>query len=123
MARRILLVEDDPQVCRLIEAFLKPEDLSIAVAHGTQEAIELVQNEARFDIAIVDFFLSDGHASPLLDELLLLSRPPDIVLMSGGNNQLPLEIINAIGRLSGATFFLQKPFSRSDLISAIGQET
>ena len=119
--KRALLVEDDIEIVELIERFLVFGGFDVVTAGSIEEARTLLLESDRFDILISDFYLKDSTADSLLD--FAKKRNPDIpvLLTSGGNNETPIESVHAVGAVSGAISFLQKPFLRSELLAAVNE--
>lgn len=107
----LLIIEDQPEICDLIELSLLDKVKKIYIAHSVAQACCL-QSQYRFDIAIVDSCLPDGDPYPLVKELL--AQHCKILLMSGNFElnkrltQLPLPRI-------------EKPFRLPTLIQSVEQ--
>lgn len=107
----LLIIEDQPEICDLIELSLLDKVEKIYIAHSVAQAC-CFQSQFRFDMAIVDSCLPDGDPYPLVKELL--AQQCKILLMSGNFElnkrlmQLPLPKI-------------EKPFRLTTLLSSIEQ--
>ncbi|EUK18126.1 DNA-binding transcriptional response regulator [Commensalibacter papalotli (ex Servin-Garciduenas et al. 2014)] len=107
----LLIIEDQPEICDLLELSLLNKVEKIYIAHSVTQACCL-QSQFRFDIAIVDSCLPDGDPYPLVKELL--TQQCKILLMSGNFElnkrlaQLPLPKID-------------KPFRLPTLIQSVEQ--
>lgn len=115
----VLVVEDDPGILRLTERFLREAGFEVSVAQSVEEAVASLQRHGNFDVVLTDFFLNGRTATPLLDLLTERFSSVSVVLMSGGNERIPIETVHAAGKVSGAISFIQKPFLRHDLIHKI----
>ncbi|MBI4390413.1 MAG: response regulator [candidate division NC10 bacterium] len=112
--RRVLIVEDDPEMRRLLADFLREEGIGVAEAADVTEALRWVSEE-RFDGVILDKNLPDGSGLDLLPRLA--ARFPG----------LPVILITAFGdpwirheaSARGASALLLKPFSLDDLLAAV----
>jgi CheY-like chemotaxis protein len=105
-ARRALIVDDDPEVCRSLARVLRPE-LDVYVAGSVDEAEAwLACLVGRVDLAFVDLELPDGSGEQVLERL---TRWPDAiaVLISGriSENENPLR------NRALATLVLGKPLA------------
>jgi DNA-binding NtrC family response regulator len=108
--RKILLVDDDPSVRRLLStffsdhAFLVEEADSFEAAYGSFKAV-------RPDIAVVDFRLPDGTALELVPKLKELEPAVPIIVLTGfGSMELGVALIK-----SGAEQVLAKPIEPAEL--------
>lgn len=116
--KRILLVEDDPDIRAMIAGFLPPIDYEIVEAGDVSVANKELTNGQTFDLAILDFWLGNDHAVSIMDTIASEGHMP-VIMISGGNKQMDLEKTQAISDVSGAVVFLQKPFRKADLIEAV----
>lgn len=107
----LLIIEDQPEICDLIELSLLDKVEKIYIAYSVAQAC-CFQSQFRFDMAIVDSCLPDGDPYPLVKELL--AQQCKILLMSGNFElnkrlmQLPLPKV-------------EKPFRLTTLLSSIEQ--
>jgi putative two-component system response regulator len=106
---RVLCVDDEPDILRLMTRLLERLDLSVATASGPQSALDLFDDE-RFDLVITDIRMPgmDGHA--FLAQIR--GRDPQVpVIVATGHASLD----NAIRALrDGATGMLIKPFTAEE---------
>jgi len=112
---RILLVENDPEICDFISRqTLKPSGYQVVVAHSAAEAINLACNSSP-DILIVNLHLPGLSGKDLLVALSAQGIDvPTIVVSSEGDDK---DIIQAF-RL-GATDYLHWPMREAEVISAV----
>lgn len=117
-AKKLLLVEDDPQIRGLVNLLLKREDIDITEAADGGETLECLSREA-FDIILLDLMM------PVLDgyEVLrrirgheLNARTPVVILTSRSQDADILK-----GYALGATLYITKPFEPEDLVTQVHQ--
>ncbi len=114
MKKRILVVEDEEKLRRVIELQLAASGFDVDKAATAEEALKIVD---RADLVLTDFRL------PNMDGLQLLG------LIRRQNAQVPVVIMTAYGSIetaveamkSGATDFLLKPFSLDHLMQVVGK--
>src|ERR1700742_5151606 len=82
---RILVVDDLPEICDLVNEILSWEGFSVATATGAGEARRLL-GTMRFDLVIVDVILPDEGGLPLAE--FAASTGAKIMLMSGSTRVL-----------------------------------
>ena len=124
MSARILVVDDDENICRVVKRMLNAAGYDVEVANNGQEALAKLTP----DVAVV---LSDV-LMPEMDGIEMIMRlrkeVPDakIISMSGGGIQDKEHVLEIAQRL-GAVKTLSKPFSREDLLGTVrevlGEET
>ena len=107
---RILVVDDDTAVRRVIRVFLQERGYHVRTAAGAEEALELLQNE-RFDIVVTDLRLPVSSGLELLEKVR--ARLPGVrsMLMSG-DADVP-ALVEAVER--GVDAVLLKPFELEEL--------
>jgi response regulator RpfG family c-di-GMP phosphodiesterase len=108
---RILLVDDSPEVIRLLSDFLYPYKCDIFAASNGKETTELLAKED-IDIAVLDIKLPDTDGLTLLDAIRLHDPTIATVMITGYND--PDLIVDAMKK--GASDFLIKPFSIDKLL-------
>lgn len=118
--KRILIVDDEPAIRSVIVAFLEGDDFVCLESESLQDAMEIIQKEKSLDAVILDFWLKDENALPVLKELRAIEPNLPIVVMSGGGSGASIEITHLLAAAVGEFRFLQKPFTKADLMEAIG---
>ena len=111
---KILIVEDESQVARLIELELSYEGYQVEIANTGKEALDKVE-EFKPDLIILDWIL------PEIDGLEVTRR-----IRSDGN-EVPLIVLTGKNALSdkvisldsGADDYLTKPFATEELLARI----
>ncbi|CAI3930887.1 AAA-type ATPase [Commensalibacter communis] len=107
----LLIIEDQPEICDLIELSLLDKVEQIHIAHSVSTACHL-QSKYRFDVAIVDSCLPDGDPYPLVKELL--AQQCKVLLMSGN-----FELNKRLARLPLPR--IEKPFRLPTLMKSVEQ--
>jgi two-component system cell cycle sensor histidine kinase/response regulator CckA len=113
----VLLVEDEDAVRRLVAAMLTDAGYRVLVAENASAAIVLADAEERIDILLTDVVMP-GLSGPDLASLLTELRPDLRVLFVSGYTA---DGVARNGRMSPDTAFLQKPFTRTQLMGALGR--
>jgi signal transduction histidine kinase/DNA-binding response OmpR family regulator len=111
---RILVVEDDPMICRLYENALGKKGYQVRIACSFHEAKEFLRTRS-FDVIITDIFLDEEDGLSLLASSQ--SQYPDtpVILITG---RPTIETASAAVRLH-AYEYLVKPISLEVLSDAI----
>jgi|DewCreStandDraft_1066081.scaffolds.fasta_scaffold01503_6 CheY-like chemotaxis protein len=120
MARRpvVLVVDDEPDIRRLVSDALRLEGYRVRTAGDGQEALQRVAEE-RPDLILLDL------AMPAMDGTQfchLLARAPASTAHGG---RIPVILLSADRRLHeqaeelGAADYLTKPFDLDDLLAAV----
>lgn len=117
--RKILLVDDDPDIREMIATFLASEPYEIVEASDVPAALHSLSTDGPFDLAILDFWLGQDHSVSVIDMIRSTEQSTPVIMISGGNRRMDLESTAAIADISGAVVFLQKPFQKATLIEAV----
>ncbi len=115
--KRLLLLEDDAALSDLPARFLS--DYQILRASTVVDAMSCLERGKALDAAIIDFWLVEGTAIPVLDALRYDYPQVPVIVISGGNQSFSPELTEAFSVLSRADLFLHKPFRREDLLRAL----
>jgi len=114
---RVLVADDDPEICTLIKTILKAGPYTTTVCNDAESALVHIQRDEPFDIIICDFMLPGISGIDLITQVRannLTSHVP-IIMISGHNNYA----MDARARSAGANAFLNKPFTLSQLRSTV----
>ena len=112
LSRTVLIVDDDPQILRLVEKMLRPRTVKILVAPRPSKALEICANEP-VDLLISDIAMPEMDGHKLAEKVLQLRPGTSILLISGHYKEVPA------GGKHRQVKFLQKPFFPSDLLAAM----
>lgn len=116
---RVLIVEDDLNVLETFRKTILTLNHEVATAASLERAKDAIMSGTKFDIILADFWLHGASIVPLLD--LISKEAPDsaVIIVSGGGGEISLEMTKAIGEISGAIRFIQKPFRRAEIEAAM----
>ena len=113
---RVLVVDDDPDMLKLLSAWLGGADYDVATASGGEAALARI-DVAKPDLVITDLFMDGMDGMALLAEIH--RRNPLIpVIMLSGQAQIP-DAVRATHL--GTSEFLTKPIEKDELIRAVGR--
>jgi DNA-binding response OmpR family regulator len=108
---RVLMVDDDRKLCRVLQAALRLEgfDLTVAhtIAHGMRTAVE-----EPFALILLGIVLPDGDRRVVLSEFKVVSGTPIIMMTGTGDRATRDACLEA-----GATGYLCKPFQLPKLVA------
>lgn len=110
---RILMVDDDAKLCRLVREYLQPLGYDVAAAHNGAAGLDLAL-QGSFDAIILDVMLPGLDGLEVLRRLRVRSSVP--VLMLTGRGEEPDRIV---GLELGADDYLPKTFSTRELLARL----
>ncbi len=109
----ILIVDDDPRICRLIKHYLGQEGYTVYTAASGQEMRQVLATVS-VDLVLLDVRLPDEDGFTLIRELR--ARPHLSVIMVSGKTD-PLDKI--LGLELGADDYVTKPFNERELLARV----
>ena len=112
----ILVVDDERTLRESCRTVLESQGYQLEICGRGEEALSLVRRR-RFDIAMLDLYMSDVPGMELL-KATLEANPETIVIMMTGN---PSVASNVEALKAGAWDYLPKPFSGTHLEILIGR--
>jgi len=116
MAHRILIIEDDPDVSRLLCARLRSLGFQPEAAADAMQGVTLAQRSPP-DLIILDLAMPAGGGMSVLRRLRSLAKTsmlPIIVLTGSSDEAKKQEALNA-----GADAFVVKPYEAEGLLAEI----
>ncbi len=114
-ARRVLVVEDEPEICALIAEYLQAEGFEPDCVRSDGEAAEVLRRASAFSCSVVDVNLGRGATG---FDVARLARRLDpqlpVIFVSGQASADSLERFGVTGAL-----FLPKPFTAAELMEQV----
>ncbi len=110
---KILLIDDDEKLCRLIRAYLEPMGFAVEVAHCGQAGLELAL-QGSFDAVLLDVMLPEIDGFEVLRQLRQHSQVPVLMFTARGD-----ETDRIVGLEMGADDYLPKTFSSRELLARL----
>ncbi|WP_322820847.1 response regulator transcription factor [Chloroflexus sp.] len=111
---RILIVEDDKRLARLIERVLSEERHTVDVAWDGESGLDLLM-QGVYDVAIIDWMLP-GRDGPSLCRAARAAHLPTALILLTARGQLEDKVL---GFESGADDYLVKPFAFEELLARV----
>jgi len=108
-SRTVLIVDDDPQILRLVEKMLRPRKVKVLVAPRPTEALSICQSQT-VHLLISDVVMPEMDGRKLAESVLKLQPEASILLISGHYREPPASA--GVRQIA----FLQKPFFPSELL-------
>lgn len=110
---RILIVDDERNICELIRLYVEKEGFETVVAYDGAEAVEKFRTSEP-DICLLDIMLPQKDGWQVCREIRALSNTPIIMLTAKG------ELFDKVlGLELGADDYMVKPFEPKELIARI----
>jgi two-component system response regulator CpxR len=108
----VLVIDDDVELCRLLEEYLRGEGLELRSAHDGPAGLAAV--DASVELVILDVMLPGFDGFELLRRLRERSRVPVLMLTARGEAEDRIR-----GLEGGADDYLAKPFQPRELAARV----
>ena len=110
---KILVVDDDVNICELLRLYLEKEGWEVLVAYNGVKAIELFKAQ-NTDFVILDIMLPGDDGFTICKTIRAVSNVPVIMLTAKG------DVGDKIAGLEiGADDYMSKPFNPKELVARI----
>ena len=110
---KLLLVEDDPEICGMLKKFLEKENFEIITANDGEEACSKFRQET-CDLVLLDLMLPKISGMDVLQQIRAQSTVP-IIIMSAKDTDSDITL----GLGLGADDYVTKPFSMVQVLARI----
>ncbi len=113
MAKRILIVDDEPRYLRLLEANLRTEGYEVVTASDGVQAVDVFSNQP-IDLVLMDVMMPKLDGFGATQRIREFSNTPIIILTAKGDEQDRVRGLDL-----GADDYLVKPFSATELLARV----
>ncbi len=110
---RLLVVDDDAELCSLLQEFLQREGYSVQCVHDGHAGLEQAQ-QGGYDLIILDVMLPGLDGFDILKRLRADSKVPVLMLTARGQ-----DVDRIVGLELGADDYLPKPFNPRELSARV----
>lgn len=111
---RILIVEDEKDLCQMIAKSLKESGYEVDIAYNGNEAMELLDVE-NYDLIVLDLNLPEIDGMEILEEFRTFNQDTKIIILSA-RSQIKDKVE---GLDKGANDYISKPFHLDELEARI----
>src|SRR2546422_9081210 len=116
MSRRVIIVDDEPNIVTSLEFLMRGDDYEVLVARNGEEALQLAES-FRPDIVVLDVMMpqrSGFEVCQKIRENPVLGDVKIVMLTAKGRDGEKEK-----GRYLGANAYVTKPFSTKELMSTV----
>lgn len=112
---KILLVDDEPRLRKMVKDFLKRAEYDVVEAENGRQALDIFFSDSQIDLVILDVMMPEMNGWEVCREIRRESKVPIIMLTAknGENDELQ-------GFELGADEYISKPFSNKILVARVG---
>jgi len=114
MKNKILVVDDEPNICLLIKEILEDEGFQVEIVNNGEKARDAF-NKNIYELVLLDVWMPDVDGISLLREFINQKKETNFIMMSGhGTVDTAIQATKF-----GAKAFLEKPISLNHLVETI----
>lgn len=114
--KRILVVDDDVDICMLLSSFLGKKGFEVSKAHSSKGMLNLM-NEKKFDVVLCDFRLGDTDGLEAIAEIHKIDASVPVIIITGYS-----DIKTAVNVIkSGAFDYVAKPLIPDEILHTINR--
>ncbi|HLZ88320.1 MAG TPA: sigma-54 dependent transcriptional regulator, partial [Puia sp.] len=114
--KRILIIDDDMDMCNLLGRFLQKKGYETEASHSGNKGIAKFK-ESKFDVVLCDFRLGDKEGREVLREIKNVDPYAIVIIITGYSDiKTAVDVIKA-----GAFDYITKPLIPEEVISVIGR--
>jgi len=110
---RILVIDDDAELCSLVAEYLQPEGFQVEAVHDGERGLERAL-AAEHLLVVLDVMLPAMNGFDVLRRIRSTSRIPVLLLTARGE-----DVDRIVGLEIGADDYLPKPFNPRELVARI----
>jgi two-component system, NtrC family, response regulator HydG len=114
--KRILIIDDDIDMCQLLSRFLQRKGFETEIATNGKKGI-LAFKESTFDLVLCDFRLGDKDGTEVLKEIKQINHDVPVIIITGYSDiKTAVEIIK-----QGAFDYITKPLVPDEVLNLINK--
>jgi len=117
MAKKVLVVDDEPSILNAVGIALAGEGLEVECATNAQEALDKME-ETFYDLVIIDVFMPEMSGVQLCEKICAnenLKKSKLMVLTVAKFSETGLNDLKEMGVLG----YIRKPFKNRDLVQRV----
>jgi CheY-like chemotaxis protein len=112
-----IVADDDPEIRLVVRRLLEKQGVTVVEAPNGMKALQALQSHST-DLLVLDIFMPELGGLALLENLPARYKRIPVIVMTGGADMQPAELLARATRLGAARVF-SKPFSVVELDKAI----
>jgi DNA-binding response OmpR family regulator len=111
--QKILVIDDDTELCELVTEYLGPDGYEVEAVYDGEAGVERALSGVHA-LVVLDYMLPTMNGFEVLRQIRAHSRLPVVMLTARGD-----EVNRIIGLQIGADDYLPKPFNPLELVARI----
>jgi len=116
----VLVVDDEEDICDLLEQWLKPMGHTVLRARSGSEALKLMASSA-VQLVVTDILMPEGDGLTVINSVRKTQPNARVLAISGGGRYMDSKEYLKIAQGFGADAAIMKPFNREQFLQGIGR--
>jgi two-component system alkaline phosphatase synthesis response regulator PhoP len=116
MNAKILIIEDDPDICEILEYNLKQEDFDVEVFHDGQQGLDTILNEPP-DLILLDLMLPGKSGMEIARTIRKEEHTSNLPIIMITARSEEMDILHGLEQ--GADDYITKPFRPKEVIARV----
>lgn len=114
--KRILIIDDDMDMCQLLSRFLQRKGFETITASNGNKGIAAFK-EGKFDLVLCDFRLGDKDGMDVLKEIKQINHSVQVIIITGYSDiKMAVEVIR-----QGAFDYITKPLVPDEVLNVVNK--
>jgi DNA-binding response OmpR family regulator len=119
MGRRILVIDDEPDIVYMVKVILRSAGCEVATAAGIKDGTAMIESEDP-DLILLDLRLIDGDGMEVLEAMRANGKIDSIPVIILSAHATPSTSERALA--AGAKGYITKPFIAGQLVDAVNAQ-
>ena len=116
---KILVVDDEPEIRRLLRTWLEAERYEVFEAKDGAQAFELYK-QVEPDLVITDIYMPNKEGLGLIRKLRSGNSRAKVIAMTGGSSIDSSDPL-LVAEMLGAELLVRKPFTDNEMLEAVAR--
>lgn len=113
---KILIIDDDVDICQLLERFLKRKEHEAVFCTTGKKAVEIMQKE-KFELVFCDYRLPDSDGKEMLQKIKALNPQTNVIIITGYSDvKTAVDVIKL-----GAFDYVTKPLLPEEILMTVNR--
>lgn len=114
MEHKILIIDDDVELCKLLSYRLAEEKIAVELCHNGTEGLQVIEKK-EFELVVLDVMMPGINGFEVLERIRHKSNVPILMLTAKDDSASKIR-----GLRQGADDYLTKPFKMDEFIARVG---
>lgn len=119
MGRRVLVIDDEPDIVYMVKVILRSAGCEVSTAAGIKDGTAMIESDDP-DLILLDLRLMDGDGMEVLDAMRATGKIDSIPVIILSAHATPATSEKALA--AGAKGYITKPFIAGQLVEAVNAQ-